>query len=95
MPGGLRLKPQTPSRSADLTGRQKLCKFWQLIWLPANHSVPRGLHSTVTIVGEALRLLDLPVEDHGWIQITVLPDGDHVIFAECKSHCKAGPLDDD
>jgi hypothetical protein len=49
----------------------------------------------VTSVGEALRLLDLPDEDDGWIQITLLRDGDHVIFAERKSRGKACPLDHD
>jgi hypothetical protein len=49
----------------------------------------------VTSVGEALRLLDLADEDYDWIQITVLPDGDHVIFAGRKLHCKACPLDHD
>jgi hypothetical protein len=42
-------------------------------------------------VGEALRLLDLPDEDYGWIQITVSPDSDHVIFVERTSNCKACP----
>jgi hypothetical protein len=49
----------------------------------------------VTSVGEALRLLDLPDEDYGWIQITLLPDGDYVIFAERKSQGKACPFDRD
>jgi hypothetical protein len=49
----------------------------------------------VSIVGEALRFLDLPDEDYGWIQITVSPDSDHVIFVERKSACKACPLDRD
>jgi hypothetical protein len=44
MPGGLRLKPQ--SQSGALTVRQKLCKFWQPIWLPRQPSVPRGLRSS-------------------------------------------------
>ena len=59
---------------------------------------PRSLVAyvpTVTSVGEALRLLDLPDEGYGWIQIAVLPNGDNVIFAERKSHCKVCPLDHD
>jgi hypothetical protein len=39
----------------------------------------------VTSVGEALRFLDLADEDYGWIQITVLPDSDHVVLARLNA----------
>ena len=51
----------------------------------AARPTPRSLVAyvpAVTSVGDALRLLDLPDENNGWIQITVLPGGGHVIFAE-------------
>ena len=64
----------------------------------AAQPTPRSLVAYVPAVinvGEASRLLDFPDEGYGWIQIVVLPDGDLVIFAERKSHCKACPLDHD
>jgi hypothetical protein len=39
----------------------------------------------VTSVGEALRFLDLADEDYGWIEITVLPDSDHVILVRLNA----------
>jgi hypothetical protein len=66
----------------------------QLVAPPTPRSVVAYVPA-VTSVGEALRLLDLPDEDYGWIQITLLPDGDYVIFAERKSQGKACPFDRD
>jgi hypothetical protein len=45
--------------------------------------------------GYLLPLLGFPDEDYGWMQISALRGGEHVLLAECKLHCKACALDHD
>ena len=49
---------------------------------PPRHWSVVAFLPAATSVYEALRLLALPDEDHGEMQIVVLPDGGHVVFSE-------------